>query len=241
MHDNGSIPCRMVFFDAGMTLIQPVPEFRDGIQHVLHENGFEVKREDLEKHSADAVQYLISEIHSGRRYAVSDEADEEFWGDVYERLVSRLDYSGDARALGLKIYYFYRQFHSFDLFPNSLPTLQILKERGFRLGVISNFSTMLQGVFELRGLRGFFDPFIVSAEVNMQKPDPEIYALAMERAGVAPDDCVMVGDNPVDDVRGAAAAGVRGVLIDRFNRNPAAPAPRITTLAQLPGLLSLRH
>jgi putative hydrolase of the HAD superfamily len=122
-----------------------------------------------------------------------------------------------------------------------VPTLKILKERGFRLGVISNFSTMLRGVFELRGLREFFDPFIVSAEVNMQKPDAEIYTLAMERAGVAPDDCVMVGDNPVDDVRGAAAAGVRGVLIDRFNRNPDSTAPRITTLAQLPELLCLRH
>lgn len=241
MHDNGSIPCRMVFFDAGMTLIQPVPEFRDGIQHVLHENGFEVLREDLEKHSADAVQFLITEINSGRRYAVSDEADEEFWGDVYERLVMRLGFNGDSRALGLKIYYFYRQFHSFDLFPNSLPMLQTLADRGFRLGVISNFSTMLQGVFELRGLRDFFDPFIVSAEVNLQKPDPEIYVLAMERADVAPDDCVMVGDNPVDDVRGAAAAGVRGVLIDRFNRFPHAAQPRITSLAQLPDLLSLRN
>jgi putative hydrolase of the HAD superfamily len=229
----------MVFFDAGMTLIQPVPEFRSGILQVLIDNGCAISREQVEKHSDDAVNFLISEINSGRRYAVSDEADEEFWGDVYERLLLRLGINGSARDLGLKIYYFYRQHHSFDVFPNSLATVKTLAHSGFKLGIISNFSTMLDGVFRLRQMRDYFDPFIVSADVNLMKPDAEIYELAMERAGVAPEDCIMVGDNPVDDVKGAALAGVRGVLIDRFNRYPHAPQPRITSLAQLPGLLKL--
>ncbi|HKZ75650.1 MAG TPA: HAD family hydrolase, partial [Actinomycetota bacterium] len=72
-----------------------------------------------------------------------------------------------------------------------------------------------------------------------EKPDPRIFELAMERAGVSPERSVYVGDNPEFDVDPAAAVGMFPVLIDRRDRFPDAPGVRITSLEGLPAVLGL--
>ena len=235
------IACDIVFLDAGMTLIHPMPEFHEGILHVLNENGHPFKLEDIKQHARAAINNLITQIMGGRRYAVSDEADREFWADVYEGLMRDLGLDGDARDVGVSIYDFYRQEHSFDLFEDTLPALQSLRARGFRLGVISNFSTILEDVFIHRGIRDYFDPFIVSAAENCMKPDVAIYELALRRAGADPARAVMVGDNPMDDVHGAQAAGVTPILIDRFDRVSEPVPTRIKSLLELVDILESGH
>jgi FMN phosphatase YigB (HAD superfamily) len=61
----------------------------------------------------------------------------------------------------------------------------------------------------------------------------------MERAGVEPDASVYVGDSPEFDVDPALALGMFPVLLDRRNRYPEAPGPRITSLSELPAVLGL--
>ncbi|MGZ5291457.1 MAG: HAD family hydrolase, partial [Actinomycetota bacterium] len=70
-------------------------------------------------------------------------------------------------------------------------------------------------------------------------PDPRIFQLAMERAGVAAADSVYVGDNPEFDVEPALALGMYPVLIDRPGRYPDAPGARITSMAELPAALGM--
>ena len=227
----------MVFFDAGMTLIHPVPEFHQGIHQVITEQGHDVSFEQIREAGKDAISNLIKQIMGGRRYAVSDEADREFWGDIYEGLIRDLGINSDPRALGLSIYDFYRRDVAFDLFDDSIPILEKLHGRGFRLGVISNFSTVLEPIFKHRDIRDYFDPFIVSAEENCMKPDREIFDLALERAGVGAHEAVMIGDNPMDDVDGSAKAGIASILIDRFDRVKNPPEATVKSLLEIDDIL----
>ena len=64
-------------------------------------------------------------------------------------------------------------------------------------------------------LRPFFDAVVVSGDVGVKKPDPAIFAPALEQTGLATDEALFVGDSPEDDVAGARAAGLRPVLIRR--------------------------
>jgi putative hydrolase of the HAD superfamily len=104
---------------------------------------------------------------------------------------------------------------------------------------VSNFEEWLEGLLERLGVRSYFEVRVISGVEGMEKPDPRIFQLAMERAGVEPAASAYVGDNPEFDVDPALALGMFPVLIDRRERFADAPVARITTLAELPAVLGL--
>ncbi|MES2642137.1 MAG: HAD family hydrolase [Myxococcota bacterium] len=63
------------------------------------------------------------------------------------------------------------------------------------------------------GLEGRVDHVVVSAELAVEKPDPAIFLAALARAGCAPDEALMVGDHPVNDIAGAQAVGIPAVFV----------------------------
>jgi putative hydrolase of the HAD superfamily len=87
-----------------------------------------------------------------------------------------------------------------------------------------------------------FATIVISAEVGVGKPDPRIFEIALERLGVSAADAAMVGDSLERDVRGAKAAGIRAIWIDRglwpAPDDPQVPDARITRLGALRARLS---
>ncbi len=109
-----------------------------------------------------------------------------------------------------------RETADFVFYEDTLPALQALKEQGYRLGLISNLWPFpVRVLFDELGLGAYFEHMIYSFEVGHAKPEPEIFEKALELFGVAPEDVLMVGDNPVNDVQGAMAVGMQAALIDR--------------------------
>jgi YjjG family noncanonical pyrimidine nucleotidase len=85
-------------------------------------------------------------------------------------------------------------------------------KRHARIGIVSN-NVLDEQEEKLRfcGLDQFVDELVVSGEVGVSKPDPEIFRVALDRLGVTPEQTVMVGDSWAADVEGARAAGIRSV------------------------------
>jgi putative hydrolase of the HAD superfamily len=100
-------------------------------------------------------------------------------------------------------------------YPDVIPALSGLRDRGLRLVAVSNWDCSLTRVLERCGLGGMLDGVITSAEAGARKPDPAIVTAALELAGCAPDEALHVGDTAEEDVEGADAAGIRSLLIDR--------------------------
>lgn len=103
-----------------------------------------------------------------------------------------------------------------------------------RLGAISNlWPYPVEHIFETLAL-GIFEHLIYSYDFH--KPDPRIFAHAVQRFGVEPQHCLMVGDSLASDIRGALSAGMSAALINRSGR-PAINLPagvlEITSLNQL--------
>jgi putative hydrolase of the HAD superfamily len=112
-----------------------------------------------------------------------------------------------------------------------------LRARGIRLAVVSNWDTALPEVLSRLGLLPFFAAVLASAPERCSKPAPEIFARALARLGVRPEETVHVGDSEEHDVAGARAAGVEPVLLRRTGGSPSASGARtIATLAELEGL-----
>ena len=100
------------------------------------------------------------------------------------------------------------------------------RSQGLKTGLLSNSWSLRH--YPRERFDVIFDTMVISGEVGMRKPDPEIYRLVTERLGVAPEDCVFVDDHP-GHLKAALDAGMTTVL----HRTPA------ETLAELRSLLQL--
>lgn len=102
------------------------------------------------------------------------------------------------------------------VFPDVAPLLRSLRERGYRIGLLTNGSEAQQlDKLARTGLDEAFDAVCVSERIGVQKPDPRAFTILAERLGVDPAACLFVGDDPERDVAGARRAGMRAVLVDR--------------------------
>jgi len=109
---------------------------------------------------------------------------------------------------------FYRARNEVTLYDDALPALEQLHGR-FRLFAISNGNADLAAI----GLARYFERSLAAREAGMLKPDPRIFAMLLERAGLAPRHAVHVGDDPEADVEGARRAGVAPVWLNRYGDN----------------------
>ena len=119
-------------------------------------------------------------------------------------------------------------------------TVAQLKRRGLALGVVSNAEGRVERDLDAAGYAGAFAAVIDSHVVGVEKPDPEIFRIALTRLQAAPETAIHVGDVPAVDVEGARAAGVFPVLLDRHDLYPEVDARRIRSIRELPELLDGR-
>jgi len=99
-------------------------------------------------------------------------------------------------------------------YDDAAPTLKTLHDNGIRTALVSNIGVDVRPVLERTGLAGLLDAVVLSCDVGAVKPDPAIFAQALQRIGVRPDRALMVGDSWRDD-GGAAQLGARVLLLPR--------------------------
>lgn len=107
--------------------------------------------------------------------------------------------------------------------PDAIETLAWLKERGFRLGCVTN--TLFGGPLFLEGLRqdgleGYLEAVAISCDLGFMKPSPQIFRHALAALGVPPEKALMVGDSLRADVGGAKALGLTAVWKRRTDGFP---------------------
>jgi putative hydrolase of the HAD superfamily len=107
------------------------------------------------------------------------------------------------------------------------------------MGIVSNFEAWLDDLLARLGVRERFAVRVISGIEGLEKPDPAIYRLALERAGVEAADVAFVGDNPEFDVEPAAALGMTPILIDRRGRHPDFAGRVVTDLRDLVPVLEV--
>jgi putative hydrolase of the HAD superfamily len=140
----------------------------------------------------------------------------------------------DHRAADV-LYETFSNPENYVLFDDAVPTLEALRARGLRLGIISNFEGWLAKLLDHLEIRDLFEVVAISGDLGIQKPDPRIFHWAMGEAGVVPSQTLYVGDNPNFDAQPAHDMGMTGVLLDRHGRwaDLEADYPIVPTLTAL--------
>jgi putative hydrolase of the HAD superfamily len=98
--------------------------------------------------------------------------------------------------------------------PDVEGALSLLRERGVRAAVISNSDGSVRSILAGLGLGSQLEFVLDSGELGVEKPNRRIFEIALERAGVGPDEAVYIGDLYSVDVLGARSAGIDGILLD---------------------------
>jgi putative hydrolase of the HAD superfamily len=114
--------------------------------------------------------------------------------------------------------------------PDAIDTLTRLRQAGCTIAVVSNSNGTLRRMFTRVGLAPCVDVVVDSFEEGIEKPDPRLFRLALERAGGSPDAAIHCGDLYQVDIVGARAAGLPAVLLDPTGLYPHADCPRVPSL-----------
>ncbi len=145
--------------------------------------------------------------------------EKEFWKEVVRLIFDRTGALVQFRE-GQFDRYFDHLFEYFataagwTIYPDVVPVLGELKRRGFILGLITNFDRRVFKLIEALDLSRFIDSITIPALAGAAKPEAAIFEYALARHGLQASEAVQVGDSLRDDVEGARAAGLRGVLIE---------------------------
>lgn len=125
------------------------------------------------------------------------------------------------------------------LMPHSHEVLAELRQCGLKLGLVTNgWSEKQRQCMAGLGLADAFDTVIVSREVGCSKPEPRIYALALEQLGVQAAQTLFVGDSPLNDVAGPQSAGMKAALFPGGHAPPGHIRPDYV-LTDLRGVLGI--
>ncbi|MCG2794274.1 MAG: HAD-IA family hydrolase, partial [Actinomycetia bacterium] len=160
----------------------------------------------------------------------------EMWGEMYALMLEEMGIDGDRHVIGKAIYDYFGHGDRWRPFPDVEPVFERLKEKGYRLALISNWDSRLAKLCFDMGLDRYLDSVVSSATIGLIKPDPHIFDVALRRMGVDPRRAIHVGDHYYADILGARSAGISPVMIDRFGGGHAVDVPVIEDLY---GLLSL--
>jgi len=227
-----------VFFDAGNTLIFPR---LDEVARDLTAEGYPATVEDF--HAAERAgkakldEWLWPRIRKGD---IPKTIDHFYWGEYLAELTKRVGVpEGERLPVMRRVADRFRDISVWSrVFPETAPFLASLRTRGYYLGVISNSIGTIEEQLVRVDLRKHLDAVLDSALVGVEKPHPEIFALALRRAGAQPSQALFVGDTYATDIGGAELAGLSGVLLDRVGAYPHASCLRITSLPELEQVLA---
>jgi len=227
----------IVFLDAGETILHPHPSFPELFARTCREHGYTVSPEEV----APVLYGMVRDMGAvAAEIGVSAPSTTvagsyALWTHIYRRCLEGLGIPVDT--LPDELYKVFSDSATYRLYPDALPAVDKLRAEGYRVGLISNFEGWLEEMLVELQAGDVFEVSIISGLVGVEKPDPRIYEIALEQAGVRPDAAVHVGDSIRLDVEPATSVGLKAVLLDRSGAHPDAGWPTIRSLDELPAII----
>jgi putative hydrolase of the HAD superfamily len=227
-----------VLLDAAGTLIRTARPVAETYAAVARAHGAVLDPDRLAKAFAQVFADMPGLAFDWSSTAELHALERDWWRSLVSRVISTAgDGVTDFDTFFEALYSHYAQGAAWACFPEVPGVLDELRARGCRLAVVSNFDSRLPGILEDLDIRSRFDAVIHSSAARHAKPDPAIFALALDALAVTPANAVHVGDGEVADLQGAASAGLKALLLRRERPQASNRPDVISSLDELPGLL----
>ncbi len=231
---------KAVLFDLDGTLFRYLPTSGEVFLEYLRETGFHISEEDRIR-AEHWVHYYFAhspEIQDDDKTFGEDK--NGFWVNFTRRRLIAFGLSpiqADGLAPRLSDYMSETYKPEVQVPQDAHALLELLKEAGYVLGMVSNRGASYQEEMQNMKLDCYFQFFLAGGEVNSFKPDLLIFERALELAGTCAQETMYVGDNYFADILGSRRAGLTPVLYDPIRLFPEADCAVIQSFTELPELL----
>ena len=196
---------RAVTFDVGNTLIEPRVSVGETYAEIAAAHGVRgLSPIEIETRFRAAFR-----AHGG---AVNTRDE---WARIVDTTFAGLVTQPPSETFFPALFEHFAQSSAWRIFDDVLPALDDLSQRGFRLGIISNWDARLRPLLTALGLGKHFEAIVVSCEARCAKPSRGIFESAANLFKLPEGEILHVGDDLQTDVQGARAVGFRSVQIVR--------------------------
>jgi len=209
-----NIQIKAVFFDAADTLFRVKGGVGNVYWSVSRKYGADSTPEQIEKAFIKAFKaappLAFADVSTDDRKVY----EKKWWYEVVRKVFSEVGMFAKFDDYFDELFETFRS-RAWELFPETKDVLALLRRKGLKLGIISNFDSRIYDVCTDLGIIDYFDSFVISSEVGYAKPSPEIFSIALERSRIHPSHCIHIGDSIEHDLYGALSVGIRVLLLDK--------------------------
>lgn len=198
-----------LFFDWVGTLAHPEPDRHMGLYLAAKKMGYDLPIEKLSKSVYKAENEVMDGMPGTWREGKEEMPFLRWWDIVLAD--SGIDLPAEKRMEITRLVASSIRSFQWVLYDDVIPVVESLKNRGYKLGVISN-------LYAGRGLLdSLLDLEVTADDVGVKKPDTLIFLTALKQAKLAAEEAIYVGDQYEIDILGARKAGIESLLIDRYD------------------------
>ena len=161
----------------------------------------------------------------------------KWWTSLVVDSFKEAGYDGPSLTqIANHLYIHFASSKGWEIIPGTTETLETLKSKGIKLGIISNFDTRLDKILHELSLAHYFEFIIDSASFGKAKPNPEIFDLALKLGKAKANESMHIGDSVTNDYEGATKAGMKAILLvdeDKPAPDEVDPAHIVRTIGEI--------
>lgn len=216
---------KAIFFDAGGTLFRPYTSVGQIYADTARRYGFSVSGDKVEEYfrAAWLRKSSLSALESTQN-------ERTWWYELVYEVFSELGEMSDFDAFFDELHELFARPEVWSLFPEVVEVLKVLRQKGYILGIVSNWDSRLVPLCEKMNIHHHFDFILASAVVGSSKPHHGIFHEALKKSGVEPEEAIHIGDSIKDDYEGSSTLGIRALLLDRDGHHTEGVMERISSL-----------
>ncbi|HEY9638104.1 MAG TPA: HAD family hydrolase [Coleofasciculaceae cyanobacterium] len=216
---------KVIFLDAVGTLFGVRGSVGEVYSAIAGQFGVQVPAESLNEAFLKAFAASKAPVFPGSTPEEIPHCEFEWWLVIARRTFQQVgvhDQFANFTDFFDELYHHFATAQPWFIYPDVLPSLEKWQRLGIELGIVSNFDSRIRYVLEALKLDKFFTSVTISTETGFAKPDPRIFAVALEKHHCAAKDAWHIGDSSKEDLQGAKAAGLRAILLERKSQLPGA-------------------
>ncbi len=230
-------PPRVIFFDAADTLFHVKGSVGEVYLSLARKYGVTADRDTIQQAFAKAFDAAPPPVFAVQDPQEIKSCERLWWFDVVHHVFYRAGMFEGFDEYFEEVFAYFSRPDAWELYEDTVSTLSELEALEIDLGIVSNFDSRLYEILIGLGIDRFFESVTISSFAGAAKPSPAIFQRALKKHGVTAREALHIGNSLRDDARAAAAAGLRGVLLDRHGRE--AIPPDVVAIKSLSDVLTL--
>ena len=200
---------RLLTVDAAGTLIRPWPSVGTVYAQTAREHGIIAEDKEIDRR----FYKVFGNIQKNQSITLGEEKD--FWKTVVLKTFQPFAKPIEIEPVFEKLWDLFAQGDHWRLSENAETTLQALRDRGYRIALLSNNDSRLRNIIQDLGIASIFEQIFISSEIGLEKPNPKIFKYVEKEMNASAEEILHLGDSYSRDFEGAKGAGWSALLFGK--------------------------